>query len=307
MLDFTMYNADINFTASVGPIYDKDGREIPEGLARGVYRDDTGKLMSICGTRFEPVQHRDLLDPVLQTLHDNGYEIVERNAQRGNFYDLAGQRGAFLHTATVNDGAVMIADVVVGDFITPTGRGHYLDHGPDVMLRRFRVVNSHGGDLAASVRASYLRLVCMNGMTSPVHGVSLGGKHTKGFDVAALAAKIAVAGEMMMKDAELFGLYAKTSISRHQAELFLRKTLAKLPDTEEGEPAYNERLIAAIMSQFDQEAQTVWGLVQALTHWATHQSVRSNGNEPTVRLDRDGRVLRVLQGKEFRKLMEVAA
>lgn len=293
----------LNFHAEVRPIYDADGREIPAEIGRGVYRSDTGAAIATCGANFKPVQHQDVIDPMLQTLKDQGYEIVERPAGRRDLYDLKGQRGAFVDTRTQDNGAIMRSDIIVGDFIEPTGRTHYLQQGPDTMLRRFTALNSHDGTYAVKATSGYYRLLCLNGMMDPQFTAQSYGKHTSGFSIDALRRQIMMAAEMMETDAERFGLYARTRLSAVQAEEFLKGTLAKLPPLPTGEPAWSKPLAQEILRRFEAEDQTVWGLLNAMTAWATHGDLRANAGEITARTGRDGRVAQALRSRDFARLI----
>lgn len=294
---------DINFNAVTGPIFDPEGREIPGSMARGVYREDTGQILSVCGSAFKPVQHIDIVDPLLQTLKDQGNEIFERKAERRDLYDLKGQKGAFADIQVQDDGAVMRIDVITGDFVEPTGRSSYLDRGPDTMLRRFLGINSHNSSLAVRVSNSYQRVICMNGIVDPYFTASTYGKHTTNFNTDYLRQQIITAQEFMANDAETFGKYARTPLTAQQAEEFLKKTLAKLPDKPNGEPHFSERKVLELLGYFQDEDQTVWGLVQALTYWATHGDMRASSGAITGRIRRDADVAASMRSSEFRQLM----
>ena len=292
-----------NFNAVVRPIYDMHGNEIPAEMGRGVYRDDTREMLSICGRSYKPVQHADVLDPLLQTLKDQGYEIVERNPDKRALYDLAGQRGAFGSVQTQDNGAIMRADVIIGDFIQPTGRSSYLEQGPDTMLRRYTALNSHDGSLAVKVTNGYMRLVCMNGMMDPQFVATTYGKHTANFNTDTLKENILRAADMMENDAETFGKYARTPLTIAQAEDFLKRTMAKLPDKPNGEPHFSEPKLQKLLQQFRREDQTVWGLLQSMTWWATHGDMRSTSGEVTGRLRRDAEVAQTMRSNDFAHLI----
>jgi hypothetical protein len=300
----------LDWTAEVRPLYDAQGREIPPGVVRGVYRSDTDQCIASCGADFKPVQHQDVLDPMLQTLKDQGYDIVERSTpDQRSLYDLKGQRGAFASFATQDDGAIMRADIIVGDFIDlakVTGHG-YLGRDSDVMLRRFTALNSHDGTYAVRTTNGYFRVLCLNGLMDPTFTASSYGKHTLGFNVEALKANILRAATLMETDAEKFGLYARTRLSMKQAEEYLKGTLAKLPDTPTGEEAWSKPLVEDILRRFKDEDATVWGLMNAMTNWATHGDLRANAGAITARTGRDERVARAMRAPLFKQLLVQAA
>jgi hypothetical protein len=293
----------INFNAVVRPIFDQNGNEIAPEIGRGVYRDDNDHLMSICGSAFQPVQHVDVIDPMLQTLKDQGYEIIEREGDRRDLYDLKGHRGAFVKVTTQNDGAIMRADVITGDFVQPTGRQSYMDQGPDTMLRRYTALNSHDSTYAVKTTNGYMRLICMNGMMNPLFVASSYGKHTTNFNPASLREQIIMGAKLMENDGETFGKYATTKLSLSQAEEFLKRTLAKLPNKPNGEPHYSEPKVQTILRKFHGEDQTVWGLVNAMTAWATHDDMKGKAGEITGRVNRDGQVGSAMRSHDFADLI----
>jgi len=83
---------------------------------------------------------------------------------------------------------------------------------------------------AARVNTSYLRLICMNGMTRPNFSANFYGRHTASFNIEAMAKQIDVALSSMSADADRFGQMASTPITVKQAEEMLKLTVAKLPN-----------------------------------------------------------------------------
>lgn len=302
MFDLTL--TDIDFEVTTKPLYDEHGRAIPGDLARAVVRMDTGDTIATCGKNFMPVQNRDIVNPVLDELDAQNYDIYFRRPDQKNLYDLAGKKGAFVWFKTADNGAVMVAEIVTGDFIRPTGRSSYLDRGPDTMLVRHRLLNAHNGKYAASAISDYERVICMNGIVRPTFWARTYGKHTLNFDVEGLKAKIASAARMMEQDAEMFGLYARTKLSPLQAAEFIKATLAKMTPDALGAPRYSEALTRQILDLFRNEDQTVWGLMQAMTYWSTHGEMRRSTNEVTGRLGRDQRVASALASKRFQALID---
>lgn len=297
------YLDQVSFNAVVSDIFDKTGKRIDPTLARGVYRDDTEELLSICGPTFKPVQHREVLEPIFDMLNKEGISMEVREADKRSLYDLAGKKGAFIMPAVTDNGAVMRTDILVGDFIKPTGNSSYLDKGPDLMLRKISVFNSHNSKLAASSTQSWNRLICMNGIVRPDYSVRAYGKHTLNFNIEAFKAKVLKSAEMMSGDADLFGKYASTKLDVKTAEKFLQMTFAKLPDKPNGDAHFSERMVMDILSRFHKEDNTVWGLVQALTEWSTHGEMKSNADPVLGRIGREEKVASTMRTSFFDELL----
>ncbi len=302
MYDLAPTNPHTDFTAEVRPIYTADGTEVPSEIGRGVYRDDTNEMIAVCGAAFRPVQHYEVLEPLMHHFDAEGYDVHIRNHDRRSLYDLVGKKGAFVQHNFAKNGAVMRTDIITGDFIQPTGHSAYLDSGPDTMLFKTSIFNSHNGSLAVRVMTSYERLICMNGMTRPAFSVGTYGKHTAGFSLTAMQAQIDNALAGMTTDAETFGRWARKRISREIADTMLRKTIAKLAKKNEKGVDYSERLIFKILNRFDEEDQTVWGLFQAVTWWQSHDKISEGSNPVTTLINRESRVAKMLRSPVWAEL-----
>ncbi len=305
-MPFDMTSSNVTFNAEIKPLYDESGNEIDPSIARGVYRQDTNEAIAACGPSTHLIQHHQILNPVLNALADLDFKLEERSVNRDNLYDLQGKKGAWIQYETTDNGALMRSTIITGDFINPTGSTTYLDQGPDVNFFRIRVLNSHNGKFAARVDFDYLRLLCMNGMTSTVYGANLYGKHTAGFKIEGMQAKIESAINNMHTDADRFGLYATTPLTYEEASVFLRATIAKkLPV--KWERMAKRREVSdkhdKIMTLFEQESQTVWGLYNAMTAWQTHGEMMQNTNSITGRISRESTIRKALNAPQWHQLM----
>lgn len=295
---------DINFQAEAGALLDRDGNEIPSEMARGIYRKDTGALLSTCGARYHPIQHTDVLDPVLQTLKDESYELVERPYGKRDLYDLKGQRGAFVSYLTSDNGAKLRANIIVGDFIQPTGKSPYLEDGPATMFREFSVFNSHDMSLAARMDPGYKVLQCMNGIRSTAFSASIRTRHTSGFNVEGFKRQILASAQMMQGDAPRFEKYVSTPCTLDQAQEFLKRTFCRLADKPTGEMNWSQRLLDQLLERFkNYEPQTIWGLYMAMTYYATHGETKTSSNPMTTGIRREEAVARAVRSAEFDALM----
>jgi hypothetical protein len=297
---------NIDFTAVVSDIFDAKGKRIPREVGRGVYRDDTNELMAICGPGFKPVQHMDIVRPVLEGLREQGYEIeVKVGADKRSLYDFRGKKGAWISPKVSDGGAIMRTDIILGDFIEVPGQ--FNDHGlvnrraggEDLNFFRISLLNSHNGTYAVRANTSYLRLVCFNGITQPHFSAGAYGKHTVNFNVEGLQKQISNAMGMMGADAERFAVMAKTYLSAEQAIEMLKATIAKLPNKPTGEAHYSEPLVSKIMERFAREDATVWGLYNAVTAWQTHEKFKANANGITALVGRETKVAEMLRSKEW--------
>lgn len=299
------YLNQINFDAKIADVFDMNGKRIDPEIARGVYREDTGELISMAGPHTKLVQHMDVVGPILDHFNDQGYDIQNR-PETGNkraFYDLIGKKGAFISTEVAKNGAVMRTDIVVGDFVEITGSSAFLPTGPDTMLHRYSFLNSHNGTYSVQANTSYERIICANSMVDAKWTAGTRAKHTVNLNVDALKAKIASAAEMMAQDAEQFELWAKTKVNLKQAEEFVKATLAKLANKPNGDAHFSEPLVMTILDLFRREDQTVFGLWNAMTAWATHQKLREGSVKLTTTLGREAKVATAMKSKQWHELL----
>lgn len=300
---------NLNFRAEVRPIYDASGSMIPREIGRGVYRDDDDSLMSVCGPNFVPIQHQDIIDPILHDLEKGGYDIEIGEGNRASLYDMKGFKKAMVNTELTDNGAVMRTNVLLGDFIEVTHpEGRYgLKTGDDTMLFKMSFLNSNNSKYAARVNTSYERIECLNGMTSKQFSAGFYGKHTMNFSMDAMQAQLGNAFEMMATDAETFGLWATTPCTPTQAEELLQRTLAKLTNKANGEANFSAQLVAKVLERFRSEDKTVWGLYNAVTAWQTHEGFKSNSNKVTALIGREQKVASMLNSNPWGAFVKEAA
>ena len=139
----------------------------------------------------------------------------------------------------------------------------------------------------------------MNGQTSPSFKSSIRGKHTVGFSLDALQAKVTHSMSLMGDDADKFGVWAKTKLTSQEAIEMLKLTIAKVPDSSLGEERHNPKLLEKLMDLYRAEDSTLYGLYNALTAYSTHEKTRSNSNPITSLLGREGRVADTIRSKEW--------
>jgi hypothetical protein len=295
----------INFKAEIRDLYDANGNRVDADKGRGVYRSDTGELLSIVGRNHKIIDHMDVVMPVLDSFEAQGYQVMEREPDLHSLYDLKGKKGVFVTASTSADGAMMRTDIICGDFVEPKPSMRQYRHtdGRDTMFHRVTLLNSHDGSTAVHCNTSYLRLVCLNGMVRADWTASARAKHTSGVQIEALRAKIANAARMMASDADMFSHYASTKVSVEQATEFFERTIAKLAPGSVGKSPFSESLVAQLVENFKREDQTAWGLWNAMTQWSTHGPRRESAGSLTTTLARESRVALAMRTKEWEAIL----
>ena len=81
-------------------------------------------------------------------------------------------------------------------------------------------------------------------------------------------------------------------------------SLTKLPNKPgSGESHYSEPLMGTLIRQFRKEAQTVWGLVQAMTWWSTHGETRAGSSGIMTNIGREARVATAIRSPRMEGLI----
>lgn len=306
MLDTTLSGFDlIDFEVEKRSLFDGDGNELPREMGVALTRKDTGKALSIVKDSYKPVPYMEIWAPTLQALEDEGLPVYERALDQRGLYDLKGEKGAWASVRVTGDGQKMQGSIIVADFTSATSKsGRFgLPVGDNTLFREIRVLSSHDSSLSASTDMGFKVLECFNGMRSTIAASFVRGKHTAGFSIEAFKKQVLVSAELMAQDGERFTLYAQTKCSKDQAKEFFRRTIARQPDTPSGEAAWSERLVDTLLKIFEDQPQTVWGAVQAMTYWATHHEAKAGSNPIMTQVRRDDRVVAAMRTPEFQELL----
>ena len=183
----------------------------------------------------------------------------------------------------------------------------------DTVIPEFVFRTSHDGTWANNGMMGLWRNMCYNTLVSGDKLAYVYGRHTKGFNLPAFAAKIKNAGEYIVGD----GLtkmrdWYQTKLDRPQAVYLFSRTLAKRTDNVSRENKPNKVVLSHLMKIFDKENQhihgkgsyesygsqqagSLWTAYQAATHWSTHTPNSSSKNTQNVRVMREERVRKMLQ------------
>lgn len=298
------------WTAEVRPMFDQNGNEVDSNIGRLITRSDDGTPLAVAGPNFAPIQHQDVVAPVLEALRETGITEFHRREKFGatDLYDLKGKSGAFIQTIFSKNGGIMRTIITTGNFIAPTGPSSFLPDGPPTCFQEYHILNSHTGTYSAQVDMRYRNIVCMNGLVRDNFHAAVRAKHTTKFNLDAFRAKIMMGAELMQTDTERFELYVKTELKADKAKELFMETIARLGKDPEDETkwVHSEALVKDLLERFAKEPQTVWGAYMAMTEWATHGSLKENSDVITARVTRDQRVSAALRSRMFKRMLEAA-
>ena len=292
-----MFNMDrINFEVEKAPLYHSlnFGGDVQDKLSKNIgvliRRKDTQEPMAIVKDSYELQQYTPIVYDVETALRQSGMDLTDATFKT-NVYKNGGQlelRAKFpAEEVKIDD-----KDAVVPEFVFRT---------------------SHDGTWANNGMMGLWRSMCYNTLVSGDKLAYVYGRHTKGFNLPAFAAKIKNAGEYIVGDGlnQMRDWY-HTKLDRICAVRLFRQTLAKRTDNVSRENKPNKVVLSHLMKIFDKENQhlhgnaayesygsrqvgSLWTAYQAATHWSTHTPNSRSKNTQNVRVMREERVRKMLQ------------
>lgn len=168
----------------------------------------------------------------------------------------------------------------------------------DVVNFELQVANSYDGSRSFCARAGGERLMCLNGMTLPNRDATFKRRHTAGFVVESVHEQLARMVRLFHQCAERWEQWTCVRVGDREAEAVF-----------EAVPGMTDRLKRRLSEDYwsHEKAsgeQSLWGVYNAMTAWATHGPVQSRAqvNAHGVHLDRNERVLRAIESDVFGQL-----
>ena len=240
----------IKFDVETGPLYTRDKKPVAKEIRRGIYNTDTGNLISTCGSKYKPVAHYEIAEKLRDKLIQSEVDLSDIQVTNWLYDEGAKWRMEILFNK-------YIAEPAIGDIL------------------KLRMLVDSSLDLTRMFSAIFdaLRMWCLNGCVSSLYQIHNRYKHTFGFNIEAIANKIALAPSKYNENKEEFERMIKTEVSRDEALQFFKKTIGHRPRPTEPNH-YSKPLVDNLTNRFDKEAMglgfTLWTLYNALTHYSSH-------------------------------------
>lgn len=227
-----------------------DGK--PVDTHRVAMRSDTRAPLGVVGKNYEVVQADRAFAPA-QALVDSG---VARVARAGEY---EGGRVQMLELELVTERPI---EVAVGD----------------IMRQTLTFTNSHNG--SSSLRAIYQlwRLACMNGMQRPETSSIFRARHTAGVYVQLDKARAEISQRFaaIESDVETFRRLLGKKLSDKNLVRYVRETLAEGAGNDPDIKVRNvDRIVELAHTAPGATPGTLYGGLNAVTYWATHERGRS--------------------------------
>jgi hypothetical protein len=141
-------------------------------------------------------------------------------------------------------------------------------------------VFASGNDGSLSVRAGYtsIRIVCQNTMMMAAQSAAFKAKHTKGVHSAlnGYTEEFQAQRQKLASAAELFRSLTKRKLSDRNLQRFIRETLSPGAGNDDAIAVRGvERIVELAHEAPGATPGTLWGGLNAVTYWATHERGRS--------------------------------
>jgi hypothetical protein len=242
----------LNFHVEKRPLFNAEGRESRSHCE--MVRTDTGEALAVVGVDYEPVQQADA----------RGLGYVQGILDAG--------LGHIVNVGYTNNGARLFVTVEL-HFERPLE----VQKG-DIVAQQVRFINTHDGSAKASAWYDLLRLACLNGMTRPEKSLLFSAAHTKGVHQKLNQARDEFNEKRALLAGEVDELRAFTQrklIDRNLVR-YVREVLQPGAGNDpNAKVRYVDRIVELAHTAPGATPGTLYGGLNALTYWATHERGRS--------------------------------
>ena len=276
-------------TEELNQFTENDLISIPSNNSMALVREDTDEFISVVGNRYEPTQYKDICDKQAQGLEKSGLL----------------NKGNFVCKDFMFDGYGKFKRVVEFKNITIEPKKD------DIVAFRQTAKSSHDGSIPNTTDSSPMRLVCSNGMLSPLWQLIYTFRHTTNFNIEVLTDIYKQSTEKFFEMEPYFASMNQKGISKVEVEMALKETICKRKATKRNKKTYNEKLLEWLMGQFYKESNnlgfTMWAFYNTLTHWATHPDqyeYSENAKLHNIARTNEQKVLVFLRSNTFKNYMD---
>ncbi len=247
--------AQLQFKVGTKPIFIED-TEALGGIReingqRAIVRLDNSDVFAVMSDGYTVVQNDAALSPIQEVIDAGEARIISAGY-------VSGGRKVYIQ-AQINDAQ---ADVTPGDTI----------------FQSVVFANGHDGSLACSFGYTQVRVVCYNTMMGAARSASFRAKHTAGVHRALAAAKAEFTEQRqsVRLAAEKFRELTKRKLSDKNLVRYVRETLAPGAGNDDSIKVKGvDRIIELAHEAPGATPGTMWGGLNAVTYWATHERGRT--------------------------------
>ncbi len=253
---------DFNFvTMEERPIYVED---VALSTHKAIYNPETKRTVSVVG---------------------NGYQLVDNNTVFGQFEDairLSGldSNGMERDIQTSHGGGRTVVSYTFPEHKVQVKEDDYVD-------LKLTILNSYDTSWRFRVLGGAFRLLCANGMIVGDTFLEYSGKHTASLDTERAIANLDNSLQGFLATADLWKQYPKVKINEVQAASVF-DTLAK------GSKTMLKYLDECHKMYVDELGSNLWALFNTLTEWSSHHEIKNKQNAPSIIVNREERVRKLL-------------
>lgn len=247
--------ARMDWTTELKPVYIENadalgGIEAIDG-SFAVTRSDNGCVFGVVGSQFTDVQNDAAMGPIQPLLDSGEATLISAGWVQGG-------RRVYVQ-AQLRDGTV---DVMPGDAVFASAN----------------FATGHDGTLQVSLGYSATRVVCQNTMAAMIRSLAWRARHTSGVHakLEEMAIEFGAHREGLKKQAETFRAFSKRKLSDRNLVRYVREVLSEgAADNEDTVVRGVERIVELAHEAPGATPGTLWGGLNAVTYWATHERGRS--------------------------------
>lgn len=231
---------------------------------KGIYNPETEKIIAVVGKGYQYVPNNVVFTQLEDAIYDSNL-------------DTEGM------IRSIDDSHGGARTVLTYDF--PMHK-MFIKDGDQVDLR-ITALNSCDTSWKFKIWAGAFRLLCTNGMTmgTPMH--EMAGKHTANLNTELAINSLDGALQSFLDETEMWKTYPKVDVTRLQVE----DVFTKLSN---GSKTVLEGLDTTFNMYVDEVGHNLWALFNTMTDWSTHAKVKNIANAPSIIVNRDAKVRKLL-------------
>ena len=261
MKDFVrMEERPLHFETSIGAMigYDQVTKH------KAIVNPETEQIVSVVGSGYQLVQNADVFPQFEDAIRLSGLDSngMERDIQ------------------TSHGGGRTVVSYTFPEHKVQVKEDDYVD-------LKLTILNSYDTSWRFRVLGGAFRLLCANGMIVGDTFLEYSGKHTASLDTERAIANLDNSLQGFLATADLWKQYPKVKINEAQAASVFDR-LAK------GSKTMLIYLDECHKMYVDELGSNLWALFNTLTEWSSHHEVKNKQNAPSIIVNREERVRKLL-------------
>jgi len=239
---------------------------------KAIWNPETERTVSVVGSGYQLVQNADVFPQFEDAIRLSGLDSngMERNISASH----GGGRTVVSYTFPEHK-----VEIKEDDWVDLT----------------LTVLNSYDTSWRFRVLGGAFRLLCANGMIVGDTFLEYSGKHTASLDTERAIANLETSLQGFLASADMWKEYPKVKTTPLQVNNIF-ESLAK------GSKAMLKYLDECHKMYVDELGQNLWALFNTLTEWSSHHEIKNKQNAPSIIVNREEKVRKLLPMLEEMRL-----